>query len=85
MVHFTMYGVFAALLGREAIQDMGVWRGVVVAALCAAAFGAMDEWHQRFIPDRSMELADWGADSFGALVGAGSAAMFRRMRASRIR
>jgi VanZ family protein len=34
-----------------------------------AAVGALDEWHQDFIPRRSMSFADWIADSSGALVG----------------
>jgi VanZ family protein len=35
-----------------------------------SVFGAVDEWHQSFIPRRSMSFADWIADSSGALVGA---------------
>jgi VanZ family protein len=38
--------------------------------LCIAAVGALDEWHQDFIPRRSMSFADWIADSSGAIVGA---------------
>ena len=37
--------------------------------LAIAAFGAVDEWHQQFIPRRSMSLHDWFADSAGALLG----------------
>lgn len=65
--HFTAYAVLAALLLRASsrprlVTALAVW-GVVVA------FGAVDEWHQSFIPSRSMSFADWIADSSGALVG----------------
>lgn len=80
VVHFGMYGVLAALL-------VWVWSGrrptatVVLGTLLAvSAYGALDEWHQQFIPGRSMELGDWLADSVGALVGATAAAVMLRAR-----
>jgi VanZ family protein len=83
VVHFTMYGVFGALLAREASFVMGTWRAALIGVLLASAFGAADEWHQRFIPNRSTELADWQADSLGALVGALGVAAYRSARTAR--
>ncbi|MBI3568990.1 MAG: VanZ family protein [Gemmatimonadetes bacterium] len=67
-----MYGVFGALITRSVGSDG--WRSrvfarglMVVAAI--SCFGALDEWHQQFIPGRSMELGDWIADTTGALLG----------------
>jgi len=80
VVHFGLYAVFAALLCYQALYEMSAWRAIVVAIGIAAGFGAADEWHQRFVPGRSTELADWGTDSLGAAVGALSAAMYRRSR-----
>lgn len=83
VVHFVMYGVFAALLAYQAITDMGNWRGTFIALAIAAAFGAADEWHQAFIPGRSRDLKDWQADTAGAIAGVLIAAAYRRGRTSR--
>ena len=45
--------------------------GVAVAAvMIATAYGATDEFHQRFVAGRSAELADLRADALGAIAGA---------------
>ena len=45
--------------------------GVAAAAVTiTVAYGASDEWHQAFVPGRSMELRDFMADATGALIGA---------------
>ncbi len=65
VVHFSVYG----LLGTLVVRAMGVRRwGWAVAAV--SAFGVSDELHQHFTPGRSMELADWVADTLGALLAA---------------
>jgi len=71
--HFTMYGALGFLAGTAA---GAVW----APAAAVSAFGAFDEWHQQFVPKRSMDLRDWLADSAGALVGVGLAAARRRRR-----
>ena len=80
-LHFTIYTVFAFLLTRQISEDTTRGRAVVGAVLIAAAFAAADEWHQRFIPGRFPELADWLADVCGAILGAVVyAAVFSRRR-----
>lgn len=69
-LHFTIYTVFAFLLTRQISEDTTRGRAVFGAVLIAAAFAAADEWHQRFIPGRFPELADWMADVAGAVLGA---------------
>jgi VanZ family protein len=71
VVHFSVYG----LLGTLVCRQTGAGRGAVVAVLVASAFGASDEWHQSFVPGRTMELADWLADTAGAALGV---AVYRR-------
>lgn len=66
--HFGAYAVLAALLLRATPEPRQLTTMVLVWGL-VAVFGAVDEWHQSFIPRRSMSLADWIADSSGAFVG----------------
>jgi VanZ family protein len=78
LVHFTMYGILGWLAARA------FWRGrarrvAVIIGIAIAAFGAFDEWHQQFIPGRSMELLDWSADTLGAATGV-TVAVIRRPR-----
>jgi VanZ family protein len=44
-------------------------RGAVIGALALSLLGAVDEWHQQFIPNRRMDLRDWVADTAGAVTG----------------
>ena len=80
VAHFAMYALLAALVvwGWSDRRAMAI---IVPATLLAiAAYGALDEWHQQFIPGRSMDLNDWLADVAGALVGAAAAALLARAR-----
>ena len=46
-------------------------RGVIVAAIAiTCAYGATDEWHQRFVPGRTADVDDLIADAIGACAGA---------------
>ena len=85
--HFVAYGVLGAfvLRGTAKAQWEGVtgWAAVRAWVICAA-YGASDEFHQHFVPGRSMELGDWAADSLGAAFAAvviGVAAAGRRLGA----
>ena len=69
-LHFTIYTVFAFLLTRQISEDTTRGRAVLGAVFIAAAFAAADEWHQRFIPGRFPEFAEWLADVAGAILGA---------------
>ena len=78
LLHFTIYTVFSFLLTRQISEDTTPWRAAVGSILIVAAFAAADEWHQRFIPGRFPEFADWLADVAGAVVGVLIFAVFRR-------
>ena len=84
IAHFALYALFALLLTRDAAQTMGRWRAAALAALIAIAFGAADEWHQKFISGRSSDVADWRADSFGALGGALLFVLYLEFRRPRV-
>lgn len=63
LVHVAVYGLLATIVCRLGKQG---WKAAVGGFLVASAFGAMDEWHQSFVPARSAEFADWVADTIGA-------------------
>lgn len=43
-------------------------RGLLPAWMLSAGYGAIDEWHQSYVPGRTASAADWIADAFGAAV-----------------
>jgi len=71
IAHFGFYGVagFLFVLWRREVGT-GTAGAVVRAAIFAALLGAADEFHQQWIPGRSMELLDWAADFAGGTAGA---------------
>jgi len=79
-IHFTIYALFAVFLTRDIAFVTGRWRAAAIAIVFASAFAAADEWHQRFIPSRDADVADWRADSMGAACGALLWAATRRQR-----
>lgn len=59
-VHFGAYGVIA---GLWLVALRSAWRAVALTGLA----GALDEFHQLFVPGRSAGLDDLSADLLGAL------------------
>jgi VanZ family protein len=81
LVHCTMYGIFAWLATRSLVRaGRPLIQSVVLVMLGIALFGALDEWHQQFIPGRSMDVLDWLADLSGATIGTLLAAVAPRVR-----
>lgn len=67
VVHVALYAVLGALLVRALRRSGRLTRAALaVALLGVAAFAAVDEWHQRWVPGRSGDFADWSADLAGA-------------------
>ncbi len=63
VAHFSLFGLLATLIVRNGFAARRAW----VAVLIVSAFGFTDEWHQSFTPGRSVEVADWVADTLGAI------------------
>ncbi|WP_221029209.1 VanZ family protein [Actomonas aquatica] len=63
LTHFAVFGLLATLVARTQPRRRW-WLGLVVASL----YGMADEFRQSFTPGRSVEVADWVADTLGAAV-----------------
>jgi len=70
VAHFGFYGVagFLFVLWRRE-NGAGAAAAVIWASIFAALLGAVDEFHQQWIPGRSMEFLDWAADFAGGTAG----------------
>lgn len=77
LIHFLSYALLAWLIGRALSARVRTAGGFTAALLGLAAFAALDEWHQAYIPGRSASVGDWYADVGGAVLGL-LAALLRR-------
>lgn len=68
--HGAAYAILAVLVWRAFGKHRPRWWLVAASILVAAAYGAFDEWHQSFIPNRECSLSDWSSDAFGAALAA---------------
>lgn len=74
VAHFVLYTVLGACLawGRDRAGEKDAPGGRLPHAAVVATgilLGAVDEWHQSFVPRREPSLADLGADAVGVVVG----------------
>lgn len=67
LVHVALYAVLAALVAHAAPGHSV--RTVLMVGGALAAFAAVDEWHQQWIPGRSADALDWLADMAGVVAG----------------
>ncbi|MBE0568067.1 MAG: VanZ family protein, partial [Deltaproteobacteria bacterium] len=71
MIHFVFYAAAGFLF---VLWRMESGKRATAAATCAAFFaallGAVDEFHQQWVPGRAMEFFDWVADVAGGSAGA---------------
>lgn len=69
LIHAVVYGALGVmLLGTQPLRaGHYTWQQIGASVLIASLYGASDELHQSFIPGRSPEVADWIADTLGAL------------------
>jgi VanZ family protein len=85
-LHAIEYGGLGLLLSVALIASgLAPRRALVAAAVCASLYGASDEVHQAFVPNRSSDVRDWCADTCGGALGAvamGAALRVRGARAS---
>jgi VanZ family protein len=86
IVHVLIYGVLGfffarALTSRYRLEV--IWkryRGYLVASvLLTVLYGISDEYHQSFVPGRSVEVADVIADTIGGIFGACITVLYHRL------
>lgn len=82
VAHFGEYSALAFVLAGSLRRDASRWLPLVgllvVSVAVAAAYGASDEFHQRFVHGRDPDVHDWFADVVGSTAGAlASAALVR--------
>jgi VanZ family protein len=82
IVHLTIYGVLGWLTARAWANGSRISAVALAAIALISCFGALDEWHQQFIPRRSTDLLDWTADTTGAAIGVMLAISSGRRRVS---
>jgi VanZ family protein len=67
--HFAGYALLGALVFRAFARAR--WSGIssrsaLSALVFSSAYGASDEFHQHFVPNRTPDAVDWLADTAGA-------------------
>ena len=71
--HILAYGALSFTIGLW-ISPL-FWKNrkvlaLLLTTLIGSAYGAIDEFHQYFVPGRSSDIWDWLADTMGAFLGA---------------
>jgi VanZ family protein len=79
LLHAAAYAVLGALVrGALSGARLRPWMALGLAVAVGTAYGASDEWHQSFVPNRSSDPADLAADAIGAAMGAALATLILR-------
>lgn len=65
MSHAPIYAGLAYCVLKTVAGTRVMWEHVATAFALTAAAAAFDEWHQSFVPGRTMSAADWLVDLFG--------------------
>ena len=63
LAHFFYYGAIAVLLSHG-FGRRWLWLPLVLVPL----IGALDEWHQLYVPGRDTSVFDWLADAAGTIM-----------------
>lgn len=67
VVHFTEYAILGILTWRCFRHYVKNTRSLFLfCVLFCSVYGALDEFHQWFIPNRHVDILDWLADTLGS-------------------
>ena len=79
-LHMVEYGVLGFLLCWALVNSRVERRLILYVFLMGLFYGATDELHQYFVPQRNASLLDVSADGLGCLIGAYSFHVLRSMK-----
>jgi VanZ family protein len=67
-LHIVAYLVLSCLFLRALVWEGMSWslKAFFLAFLLSTLYGASDEWHQYYVPERESDWVDWTADALGA-------------------
>lgn len=68
LVHGIEYAVGGFLAHRAFPRWLGIPQALLAIAFCVA-WGALDEWHQSWVPGRDPAVSDLIADALGGTLG----------------
>ena len=68
LAHGGLYLILGLCLGwgKRSTGSSLPW---VMILLIGVGYGALDEWHQNFVPGRDVSVGDWVADGVGVVLG----------------
>lgn len=64
LAHLLVFGLLATLVARAMVRPGLRWWAIPLVSL----YGACDEFRQSLTPGRFVEVADWVADTVGAII-----------------
>lgn len=68
LAHFLVFGLLATSILRTPKLAACQLKHLIIAAAMASGYGALDEFRQSLTQGRMVELADWFANTAGAIV-----------------
>ncbi len=68
LVHGGLYLILGLLLAWGKART-GFAGPAILLLIIGAGYGALDEWHQSFVPGRDVSAGDWMADTAGVALG----------------
>jgi hypothetical protein len=68
LVHLGLYLILGLLLAWGKTRT-GFAGPAILLLIMGAGYGALDEWHQSFVPGRDVSAGDWLADTAGVALG----------------
>ena len=68
LVHAGLYLILGLALAWGKAKT-GFAGPAILLLIIGAGYGALDEWHQSFVPGRDVSFGDWMANSVGVMLG----------------
>lgn len=66
--HAGAYFIMAMLAWASFYQLMSKNWAFLISVIFCSVYGGTDEWHQSFVEGRFSDVADWLADTLGAMI-----------------